>query len=147
MRQLNLPDKKFIVIGSGIMEAKGIRKANDLDIIVPPEVFAEIKKDASWAYTQKIDHQGDKIDILEKDDCQIFYNIYGEHDFDYFMKHNDATEVVEGIYFGSLAMLLSKKESRGKAKDIDDIWHIMEYQQNDLGIKNDSENKDGLSRK
>lgn len=41
--KLNFPPDQYIIVGSGIMAVKGIREANDLDIIVTPELFEKCK--------------------------------------------------------------------------------------------------------
>ncbi len=35
VKALNLPDKQFVVMGGAVLELKGIRKAEDIDIITP----------------------------------------------------------------------------------------------------------------
>lgn len=130
IRSFNLPAKKYVVIGSAVMEAKGIRKANDLDIMVAPEVFEELKKEGSWHYEQKAGQKGNKIDILEKDGCQLYYHIYEEHGLDWFLAQQDRNELIDGIYFASLATLMFKKEEWRRDKDIADFRLIEEYLRN-----------------
>lgn len=49
---LNLPPNSFVVVGSGILNALGIRESNDIDLIVTPEVFASLEQrgyaESSW---------------------------------------------------------------------------------------------------
>lgn len=44
VKELNLPDGTFAVVGSGTMEALDIRNTNDIDLVVSPEVYAELKQ-------------------------------------------------------------------------------------------------------
>jgi hypothetical protein len=128
IKSLKLPEKKFVVLGSAILEIKGIRKAGDLDIMVPKEIFGELKKDSSWKYTRKIGRLGDAIDLLERDNVQLYFHIYGREDFDYFYNDPSRTEVIDGITFCSLSNLMEIKSERwDREKDKNDVLLIKEY--------------------
>lgn len=43
-KALNLPVGNYCVFGSGVLEVHGIRKANDVDIIVTKELYEELKR-------------------------------------------------------------------------------------------------------
>jgi len=45
---LNLPKDQFIVVGSGILSAKKIRPAYDLDIVATEELFDLCKIKGDW---------------------------------------------------------------------------------------------------
>jgi len=47
--KLNLPDDQYAITSSGPLAIRGIREANDLDIIVTPKVWTELSK----KYTNK----------------------------------------------------------------------------------------------
>lgn len=102
IKHLNLPEKEFVILGSGILEVKGIRKANDLDILIKEYLFKILKESTDWTYIQKIGKKGDKIDLLLKDNVQLYFHVYGEYSFDYFMEDKERVEEIENIYFSSL---------------------------------------------
>jgi hypothetical protein len=52
VKALNLPSKQFVVMGGAVLELKGIRKAQDIDIIVTKTLFEELKKDTKWEYNE-----------------------------------------------------------------------------------------------
>lgn len=44
IKELNFPTGEYVVVGSGIMDALGIRKANDIDIAVTPKLHTQLRK-------------------------------------------------------------------------------------------------------
>lgn len=47
IKKLNLPLGKFAVSGSGPLTAHGIRETSDVDIIILPEIYGQLKNE-SW---------------------------------------------------------------------------------------------------
>ena len=49
---IDLPSNSFVVVGSGILNALGIRESNDIDLIVTKDVFDNLEKrgyaESSW---------------------------------------------------------------------------------------------------
>lgn len=127
VKALNLPEEKFVVIGSAILEIKGIRKTSDLDVMLTEDLFKTIKKDSSWKYTLKAGRFGDSIDLLEKDGVQLYFHIYGRYDFNFFMGDSTRVELIEGVWFGSLSDLLKIKYEWKREKDLADIALINSY--------------------
>lgn len=127
IRGLNLPEKEFVVLGSGILEVKGIRKANDLDILIKEDLFKILKESTDWTYIQKTGKKGGKIDLLLKDNVQLYFHVYGEYSFNYFMEDKERVEEIENIYFSSLKDLLRNKKNWKREKDLIDIDLIENY--------------------
>ena len=128
VRALDLPEKQFVVMGSAILEIKGIRKANDLDIIVTKSLFEKLKKDPSYTYFHKVGKLGDKRDGLKRGDVDLYWSIWDREDFEYFMAEMYRTELVDGIYFASLENLLEAKTGHwNREKDLQDVKLIREY--------------------
>ncbi len=44
VKALNLPIGEYCVFGSGVLEVHGIRKANDVDVLVTEKLYKELKK-------------------------------------------------------------------------------------------------------
>jgi len=51
VRALNLPAGQYAVFGSALLDAWGIRRAVDLDIVATPELYAKLKADG-WEEKQ-----------------------------------------------------------------------------------------------
>lgn len=45
VKSLNLPFGEYVVIGSGVMSAHGIRQHKDVDLLVTPALYETLKKD------------------------------------------------------------------------------------------------------
>ena len=44
VKELNLPEGSYVVEGSGVLDVLGIREANDIDLVVSPEVYEKLKE-------------------------------------------------------------------------------------------------------
>jgi hypothetical protein len=122
VKKLKLPDKEFMVCGSAILDVLGIRKAQDVDILVSPKLFKQLEKDG-WKrhhkYTTTLEHPK---------------GISGAKQTLNFMKENYSLEgalplatYIEGIPFMSLEMLVNAKTQLGREKDLKDIRLIKNY--------------------
>jgi hypothetical protein len=125
VKELNLPEGEFMVCGSAILDIVGIRKAQDIDILVSPALFIELEK-SGWKRSKRYpttleDPQG----------------ISGAKQTLDFMKENYSLEqalplaiYIEGVPFMSLEMLVNAKTQLGREKDLIDIKLIKEYLKN-----------------
>jgi len=114
-----------MVCGSAILDVLGIRKAQDIDILVSPALFIELEKNG-WKRSKRYpttleDPQG----------------ISGAKQTLDFMKENYSLEqalplaiYIEGVPFMSLEMLVNAKTQLGREKDLIDIKLIKEYLKN-----------------
>lgn len=129
VKKLNFPIGQYIVVG-GAMEAYGIRKVNDVDIIATEELFEDLIKQG---WQPKACRPGDvgrdgKKRKLRKDDVSIISE-YSWLDA-YFAKTEDLianSDMIEGIPFVKLEELLKWKEVCRREKDIADIKLIQDY--------------------
>jgi len=48
LKELNLPEGKYVVIGSGLLAALGLREANDLDLLVSADLLAGLIKSGRY---------------------------------------------------------------------------------------------------
>jgi hypothetical protein len=126
LSSLNLPPHEYIVTGSGILAALNIRPANDIDLLVSPRAFAELR-DRGWKF--ELVSVGGIID-REKLSFDIFEAF---HDFKvsgYDQKIEIGTlmpTVVNGINFLPLTMLREIKLGMKRDKDLVDIELIDSY--------------------
>jgi hypothetical protein len=131
VRALGLPIGKYVVVG-GAMEAFGIRKAKDLDIVVTEDLFMELmqkgwklceceKCQAGWqrGSTDRI-LKGNGVDILSEYSCDDRY--FAETDW----LIKNAT-LIDGVPYIQLEELVKWKKASGREKDLRDIILIEEF--------------------
>jgi len=126
IKALNFPKGHYIVVGSGILAAKGIREANDLDIVVTPELFTICKKNG-WELKPWTKKEIPGNPWLKKDDAELMIDMnyngvsFGVSDL---MKEG---EHINDIWFISLKRLAAFKQAWGRPRDFEDIILIEEY--------------------
>ena len=122
VKALELPKGSYIVFGSCPLAAVGIREAQDIDLLVTPELFAKLQK-AGW---QEVDKgPGDK---------PVAYSVYEAHanwDFTSYkptLKQLLKTATMfDGVPFASLDEVRKWKKASGRPKDLVDIKLIDQY--------------------
>lgn len=123
VRELSFPEGKYIVVGSGILAAKGIRETNDLDIIVTPDLFEKLKSEG-WEI-----HPWTKASIpgkewLKKDNVEIYVQLSRKTGGISAQELLENAEIIENIPFITLEQLIDFKREYGRPKDFDDIKMI-----------------------
>lgn len=119
LKQLNLPEDKFAVFGSGPMAIRGIREADDIDIIVLSELFEGLvekygeEKIKMGLYNQRSIQLGD-IEVWEG-------WAPGEWNIEKLIKEAD---VFYGARFVKLEEVLKWKKLMGRDKDLKDIMML-----------------------
>lgn len=119
LKKLNLPDDKYAVFGSGPMAVRGIREANDIDIIALPELFAKLFK----KYGEKKIKRGlQNQRSIQLSDIEIWEDwAPGEWDIEKLIKEAD---IFHGVRFVKLAEVLSWKKLMGREKDLRDVARL-----------------------
>jgi hypothetical protein len=123
VKRLDLPLGKYVVIGSGILEALGIRSAKDIDIAVTPDLYQALRATGAWSEEERYG----KI-FLGKDDVDINPRLSWA---DYPTSTEEAivsATIIGGIPFMNLDELKRFKLALGKEKDKADVALIEEYQ-------------------
>ena len=69
LKELNFPLGEYVLVGSGPLAARGIRKASDLDIAVTDELWQELINSGNY----KIEERYGRVFLAEKnsDDVDI----------------------------------------------------------------------------
>lgn len=116
---LGLPTDQFVVIGSGLLDAYGLRPASDIDLIVTPQLFDLLK--TSGEYQEGIKNNEP---YLENGDQEIWLSWGEGRDFAH-LKQN--SETIEDIMFVNPQFLIERKRERGTEKDVNDIKLLEEY--------------------
>jgi hypothetical protein len=122
IKVLNFPQDQYVVIGSGIMSALGIRDAGDIDISVLPELHKKLCSDNTW----KQDERYQKI-FLTKVGIEINPELSWE---DYPTTTEEAVRtatIIDGVPFLNLEELKKFKKALGREKDFKDIELINDY--------------------
>ena len=119
---LNLPFGKYVIIGSGIMDALGIRTAEDIDIAVLPELHQVLIENGEWEQEVRYGHIH-----LKKEGVEITPDLpWHEYATTTQEAINSAT-VIDGIPFMNLDELKKFKTALGREKDYRDIDLINQY--------------------
>lgn len=117
--KLELAPEQYIVVGSGVLDVLGVRKANDIDFVTSPKFFEELK-DKGWKDAKN-------SPSLVRDDFEAYLawdSMDGNPNFEDLMITSD---VVQGYNFVHLNRLLDWKRRVGRPKDITDIGLVEEY--------------------
>ncbi|WKZ29406.1 MAG: hypothetical protein QY323_01600 [Patescibacteria group bacterium] len=125
VKKLDLPIGAYVVIGSGIMSALGIRESEDIDLLVTPGLFEDLKK-RGWNY-------GDVVIDGRQREKLAFGRAEAYKDLWYGNERVDAAdliaraEMIEDIPFQPLEELVKMKRAMDREKDRRDIESIMNY--------------------
>lgn len=122
LKELNYPIGHYVIVGSGIMAALGIREARDLDIAVDSELLELLRK--SNKYKEEI--RFDKL-FLITDDVEIISQLNWE---DYATTVSEAirsAKVINGFPFLNTDETIKFKKALGREKDYIDIKLIEDY--------------------
>lgn len=123
--RLDLPSGEYVVLGSGILGALGIRDIKDVDLLVTPRLFAQLRK-RGWRYST-VDIEGQMREKLTFGVAEAFQDFwYGDQNPDPAQLFATA-ELIKGVPFLSLAALLKIKQVLGRPKDKADIILIENY--------------------
>ena len=125
VRKLNLPQGEYLVLGSGILGALGIREIGDIDLLVSPSVFDKLRAEG-WAYDE-IEIEGQTREHLSRGEVEVY------RDFWYGSNHPDPAtliadpQIIDSIPFLSLQKLAEIKKILARPKDLRDIELIDTY--------------------
>lgn len=118
IERLGLATGQFLVVGSGILSALGIRQSNDCDIIVSAQHF-----DMLAAQGGRLGCHQDGTRALYIGDIEVMDDWFGE-DITSLMPR--AVEI-DRVRYLSLDEVMSYKRKLGRSKDIADIELIKAY--------------------
>ena len=126
-RKLNLPIGEYIIVSSGVLAIRWIRKANDIDVAVSEKLWNELLK----KYELTIENNVEKIIPMDK------VEIFGEGSFKKFNKTKKTgpliheqilhAEIIENLSFQNINDCLWFKSHSEREKDARDVALINEY--------------------
>lgn len=124
-KEFGIPTSEYIIAGSGPMAIRGIREAQDVDVVVTEKIWNELVK----KYEVKKNSFGkEKLDLSEDIEIlnpaeSIFTNSKLVPAAEIFAQADE----FDGIKFISLEHLKIFKQYLGREKDFEDIKLIDEY--------------------
>lgn len=124
IKKFNLPIGQYAVFGSALMDVWGLRKANDLDIIVTPELYQQLKEEG-WE-----ERQGNGFSILRKEDADVTTVQEKATDGDYFPDRLQLIReaiIINGVPFVKVEEVIACKRAYDRPKDLNDIKLLEEY--------------------
>jgi hypothetical protein len=110
--KLDLPAEQCVVIGSGILDALGLRKSDDIDLAVSPELFSQLQVMDGWVSEEK---HGEIF--LLKDDVEVWQD-WGTDEESSFSNLYKNSVVIQGVHFANPQFVLGWKKQRNREKDI-----------------------------
>ncbi len=122
IKGLNFPADQYVVVGSGLLDALGIRKAADIDIAVLPDLHKKLCEDSDY---EKYEKYG-KV-FLKKEDVDIIPSLSWS---EYPTTTEEAIRsamIIDNIPFMNPQELKKFKQALGRDKDIKDIRLIDDY--------------------
>lgn len=121
VRALELPADEAVVIGSGVLDALGLRQSGDVDLVVTPHCFERFKKDSRWHIGEK---NGEPIASMA--DVEAFLS-WGSEGVPNFGALYEGGVTIEGIRFAHPRFVMAWKRQRASEKDVHDIALLEEY--------------------
>lgn len=125
VKKLELPFGEYLVIGSGILGALGIREVKDIDLVVTPKLFDKLKN-KGWQL-EEIEIQGKMRHRLVIGLAEAYADFYLYDEPQNIYKMIEEAEIIQDVPFMKLEILLEMKRSLNRQKDLDDIELINEY--------------------
>lgn len=122
IKKLQFPLGQYVVVGSGIMDVLGIRKARDIDIVVTLKLYNDLRATKKW---KEEEHHGEiflkqnGIDIIQKLEWDEYTTTTQEAIL--------SAVLIGGVPFMNLEELKKFKTSLGRKKDFKDIYLIDQY--------------------
>lgn len=120
---LNLPFGEYAVVGSGVMSAHGIREHKDIDLLVTPRLYEELKAKGWKEKAIRPDFVVVENDIFEASPNMITLPMY-QPDVPKLIREAD---IINGISFVKLEEVINFKRAMGREKDLKDIDLINNY--------------------
>jgi hypothetical protein len=122
VKKLGLPDNSYVVVGSGVLDALGLRTASDIDIVVSHDVYHQLKH-RGWSGAagpkgqETLNHERFEVST-------VWDSPWGDLALPELLPD---TMVVDDVRFVSLPSLLAWKEAVGRPKDLEDSRLIKDY--------------------
>lgn len=125
IENVGLPKDQFMVLGSGILAALGIREVGDIDLLVKPALFDKLRNEG-WKY-EVIEIEGRPREKISHGIVEAFKDFWWEGGSLEPEEGIAKAEKINGVNFIPLHILLEVKKTMGREKDIRDVALIERY--------------------
>ena len=123
LKSFNLPNDKFAVGGSGSLAVRGIREANDLDLVVSDGLWEELLEKYSPVKDDDIGKAGINKIVLSKN-----IEVWGKFEGLFSAAEQIKTaDEIEGIKYVNLEIIKIIKTQYGRIEDQRDVMLIEKY--------------------
>jgi hypothetical protein len=123
VKQLDLQAQDYIVVGSGVLSALGLREAGDVDLIVSPAVYEQFEATGAW----RRKYYPDGTYGLANGSYEVGLNWDGRDGEPNLQDLKRQEIIIDGVPFMDLARLRAWKQAMGRPKDLADILLIDRY--------------------
>lgn len=121
VKKLDLPHDKLVVIGSGVLDAFGLRPADDIDLVLRADLFAQLVKQPEWAVEVK------NVElVIRKDDVEAFLSWRRDGRPNFAELYDDSVEI-DGVHFANPRTVIDWKVESATDKDLRDIDMLRGY--------------------
>ena len=120
VKLLDLDPRSYVMIGGGVLEAYGLRRTHDVDLVVSNALYEKFRDHASWQ--EYIQDNGKRI--LSHHGYNLMRSWMGRD----LRKLLFDASTVQGVTCMSVAELIAAKQRLGRPKDLEDIELLMQYQ-------------------
>jgi len=118
-----LPLSKVVVIGSGVLDALGLREAQDVDLVVDQELFSLLRDTGEW---QSAIVHGEEALYSEVHDAEVWQS-WGSEGAPNFTELMDESIEVGGVHFANPTFVMEWKKQRNRPKDERDVALLEAY--------------------
>jgi hypothetical protein len=123
IRQLGLSPLDYVVTGSGVLGALGLREADDIDLVVSHVVYGEFEAAGSWQRKYYPDGAYGLVNGI----YEVGLAWDSEAGKPNLRELKQEETVIDGVPFVSLSHLRAWKQKMGRPKDLADILLIDRY--------------------
>ena len=127
VKSLGLPLEQCIVAGSGVLDALGIRRADDVDLVVTKSLYEVLKlNDSEW--TEEPQHDRHRL-VDQSGLVEVWYSWASQHGVLSYDELQPSSIVLDGIRFTSLDFVFEWKRWMDRPKDQNDVRLIEAYKE------------------
>lgn len=127
VKELELPYDQFVLVGGSILDIHGIRKSDDMDVVVSSQAFQTLK-DRDWPIDPIFKQKWGR-ERLVQDVFEIYTDLYFQK-IDYYLPFEilrDIAKQIEGVCTQPLGLLLLGKLDIAREKDLADVKLIESF--------------------
>ncbi len=122
VQALGFSANEYVVIGSGLLGALGLRTPQDIDLVVSAGLFKALRSSGMYRLSQR---HGEEV--LETDDVEIWQTWGAGDESMSFAALYRGGVTVDGVRFCHPQTIIAKKQARHSEKDVKDIELLKAY--------------------